>query len=178
MSSHALRTMLGVELDAIALNQDQERRIFNPSPEVDSLSERLAALRRHRVPAALVDAIAADVRALYHLNHQEGDMERIVAGHLDQLAAAQHAAETCPADGTVVSRQLGVKSLARALSPHLRTLRDEGSAEDSWAARRELRAIARRVTVAQLRSTTLRHELGANAHDALLSALEDESWAP
>lgn len=165
MSSHDLRRCADTALDAIALNRAQHLLLFNPSRETDSLAERLLALRAHGVPGAVISALLRDVKEILTLNEGEHTGERRLAGALDALTRAEHAAERGHRE---ISGALTIRSLVRALRDDLDTI---GSGIDGTAfalAAMRVRDICEQTPPDKLQSTTLRHELGGRRHDLLV----------
>lgn len=166
-SARDLRDMLEVTLDGVALNDAQRLACFNPDPEVNSLAERIVALRHHGVPDTVIGDLLQQVGEVLALNGQEGNRARTVAGQLDGLAAAaQHTACNGLADAPA-----SLKKLAEQLRPHLAVLRKpyeyDGFAyvQASGAARRIIAACPR----ARLESPTVRKQLGKGPHAQLLA---------
>lgn len=112
---HALPDALGKSLDGQVLNRAEAQRIYNPSPEIDSLAEHVIAIcRDYRVPQDRARTVIADVIAVLKLNEAEGRCHLDVAGQLDSLAHQLHT------DG--LRTILGVKQIARRVRPALQTM--------------------------------------------------------
>ena len=93
MNARILRGVIDTAADAIAVNRAQARRLYDPTPDVDSLAERLLDLRRtHGVPAPVISGLLRDVRDLIALNDDELGHERTITGTLDALDRAERAA--------------------------------------------------------------------------------------
>ena len=165
MSAHDLRGFVDVAADAIAANRAQHRLLFNPTPEVDSLAERLIALRRHGVPSGLISELIQDVKQLITLNEHEHGDERALAGALDALARAEHAAER---EGSRAHDAISVRALVRRLRDDLDTIRASGTGTEFALAAARVREICSQTPADKLTSNTLRHELGGRRHDLLV----------
>lgn len=165
MTAHDLRRAVDVAVETIAANREQHLLLFNPSREIDSLAEHIIALRHHGVPGAVISGLLRDVKRLLALNEDEHGGERTIAGTLDDLARAEHAAER---GGGRLAGELSVRALVRALRGDLDTIGyGTGGTEYALAAAR-VRDICERVPHCKLTSTTLRHELGGRRHDLLV----------
>lgn len=163
--SHAIRVALGGTLEARAIGEAEARRLFNPDREVNSLAERLIALRDHGVPRDDLRAIFTDLKAIIALNAKQCGHEADVAGQLDELAAALHHAET----EAHVDRALGIKAIANTLRPALDVIANP-AAHPAAAYVRSVRDVDRIIastTRTRLLSASVRHELGAGKHDLL-----------
>lgn len=145
-----MRTVADDAGELIAINQAEQAVLYNPSPETDSLAEHLVSLRAYGVPEPVVRRLLDLTRQALRLNAAEGVGERELAGRLEALAAT-------PAD------VLGVKNFARALRPHLTTLR-QGFDLDAADAVHRL-ATAHPDLLAR---PSLAHELGKGAHEQLM----------
>lgn len=77
------RTFLDPAMDAIALNREQQRLVYDPSPEVDSLLEHVNALAA--AAPGPTGTILALLRRFLASNQLEGDSERRIAAAADQL---------------------------------------------------------------------------------------------
>lgn len=163
--SHTIRTALSGTMEAQALGRAEARRLFNPDSEVNSLAERLMALRTFGVPQDCLRSIFADLRAVIDLNTAQCGEEASVAGQLDELATVLHRAET----EAHVSCSLGIKSLARALRPALEVIAAPArhAACVNVEAVRVIDRIISDTAPSRLLGPTLRHELGAGKHDLL-----------
>lgn len=140
-------------MDARALNLDQERLFFNPTPEVDSLLEHLTAAGMN--PAARAACLDV-IRRLVAANRAEGEAERQLAGAADRLAVELRTAE---------SEGLGApsaKRLAALLREPLGVIA-KPPAEDGLrfvAAVRQVDTAIRETPESVLLSSTVEHELG------------------
>lgn len=163
--SHTIREALNGTLEARALGDAEARLLFNPDLEVNSLAERLVALRDYGVPEQALRAIFTDLRAIIDLNTAQCGEETEVAGRLDELAAVLHRAETA----THVTCALGIKSLVRILRPALDVIAvpAKHSAGSYVASVREVDQIIASTTASRLLGRSVRHELGGARHDLL-----------
>ena len=120
MNATALRPATGAALEASALHAAQQRALFNPSPECDSLAERLIALREHGVPNTVLRGLIADVRAVIELNAREGRCERAVCVELEQLGRSLDGAAGIPeiAQGAIHQKKDGRKRDERSPTKH------------------------------------------------------------
>lgn len=86
-----LRGEMHQALDARALNLEQQRLIFNPSPECDSLVEHIGRLVSG-APAAQVVELRRLLRRLARSNAAEGECERALAASIEQSLQAHFGA--------------------------------------------------------------------------------------
>jgi hypothetical protein len=157
-------------LEGFALNQLVHRVLVNlDTPEQDSVVEDILALRAHGVPNPVIAGMLGRLADALDLHVKEGECERTIIGLLDGLgtpAARRKLAEE------VGAGRSGVKALAVRLRPALRVLgRPQDHAHDPIAlvaAAGAVAAVIQTVAPATLASQSLRHELGARAHDLLL----------
>lgn len=169
MNARQLRGVLDTAADAIAVNREQARRLYDPTPEVDSLAERLLDLRRtHGVPAPVISGLLRDVRDLIALNDTELGHERTITGTLDALEAAEREARN---PGRLRS-ELSIRALVRRLRADLDTIAAAAGGTEYALAASRVREVCEHATAAgdveKLRSRTLRHELGGRRHDLLV----------
>lgn len=167
LTAHQARTAAHVAMDGAALNRAQHDLLFNPTPEVDSLAERLAALLRDGVPRDTIRFLFENVRELIDLNEAEHGCHTRLAGQLDDLARVLHEAER----DTHAAHALGIKALARALRPALDVLSDPAAADPLALVRasRTISAIIERTPDAQLLNASVRHEIGQRRYQALIA---------
>ena len=167
-SAKQLRGVIDTAADAIAVNREQARRLYDPTPEVDSLAERLLELRRtHGVPAPVISGLLRDVRDLITLNDDELGHERAITGTLDALDRAEQAARR-PAR---LRSELSIRALVRRLRADLDTLSAAmGGTEYALAATR-VREVCEQADHEKLLGRTLRHELGGRRHDLLIEVV-------
>lgn len=95
-----------------------------------------------------------------------GGCENAIAGQLDELATSLHHAECNDA----LHQALGYRELARRLRGPLARL-DIVESITYFTAAAAITDVLRATTPEQLRSRSLRHELGAGPHDRLLDLL-------
>lgn len=167
-----LREALDHTLDAIALNREQAKRLYNPDPQVNSLAERVIALRAHGLTTRMVAELISDIRAVIELNAAERGHEREVAGALDDLLRRLY----FPNRAAVSSGSaLGVKGAALRLRGPLRVLRSpaEHTAAEFVTAARQVCDVVDCCSEGLLRGGSLRHELRPMLHDQLLAILGD-----
>lgn len=175
-ASILLRDIVGPALDGCAHNHHQSRLIFNASPEVDSLAERIQALHEHDVPAHVITALFADLRAIMESNGREAEAHRTVAKAGDDMARTIGAARTgmCAqvADHLTVT---GVKRLLGGQDGPLAILSDPAGRNpaDLMHARNAVRKVVRETPDIVLRRASLRNQLGARRHDLLLTLREE-----
>lgn len=157
-AAHAERTFLHPALDAQAANAHQDRLIYDPTPEVDSLAEHLReALKGTTGPARqhLRSAFAL-LTQVAHANHAERDHEQTIGGAADHLVTSLRRAERVT--GT---KQLTAKGVARALRDPLgRTEPGAPMTTAVIADLREIHRVADQVTLDLLLSGAVQHELG------------------
>lgn len=174
MTPNPLRVARNTTLDCIAINDKQRRLFANPSPERDSLFEHLQYLRT-KYAIRDEDALPAfqALRELIELNDAELHGEQEVVGLTDAVLRAEHAACRPMLADTAPS----IKRLASMLRPHLSVLAAPAghSASRLVAARRAVTDIVRTTPAPRLQSSSLRHELRATAHDALLARIGGRS---
>ncbi len=117
--SEARDGLLMPVLDALASNALQGRLLIDPSPEVDSLVEKIAALRRHGVPGETLRDLLRDCQHVIELNHGEAASERTASENADRITRRAEHARTAPdARGTRPT----VRSVSARLRPALRTI--------------------------------------------------------
>lgn len=158
-----LEAAMHTALEGVALTQAQQRVLFNPSPEGDSLAERVAGLQRHGVPRHVVRGLLADISTVLELNALQAGYQTALAGELDRLASAARLG-----DG------LTVRGLVRVLRAPLSTLLtpETATAAELVEARRVVKEVIRCVPRERICSPTLAHELGAHRHQKLLEFTE------
>lgn len=161
------RSVLEPVLDARALNLEQKRLMFDPSPEVDSQLESIDLLATmvagNDQALAELDRLRTITRRIATSNGAEGARERAVAGDVDQLVRDLRSAELRGAGAA------SAIAIARAARDPLHAL--------SEASRRELLPLAaaaftltRLVDQApsgQVLSPTVQRELGARLYGLL-----------
>lgn len=111
MTTDRVQPALDDLLGAQAENARQERLLFNPDTEVNSLVEHVLDLRRYGVPKDRLRQILADLREVLISNGREREGERTAAGVLDDLLRSMHAGG--------MRSQIRVHELSRALRPLL-----------------------------------------------------------
>lgn len=147
-----------------AVNREQDRRLVNATPEIDSLAEILAAIGTSTT--GRTRALAAEglrlVKTIRDLNDSEHACEHAIAGHAERLA--QINART-PA--------WTIKRLAAELRPVLADLQNPmlGTARREQRFTR-LAEIIGQAPAENLRSVWLRHELGVRKFSLLQEAVE------
>lgn len=156
------RDYLEPSLDALALNDAQDRLIQNDTPEADSLIEHLAALapvvRETRAVPNLISLFDQAIE-LRDWNRSEGRCVRTVSGNADTLVTDLRTLEL---SGRGTPRR--AKAIARELREPLRVLADRiaGDARDeSVEAGIRLGEIIARTPSAQLFSPAVLRELGS-----------------
>lgn len=171
-ASILLRDVVAPALDGCARNHEQARLIFNATPEVDSLAERIATLYSYDVPHDVIAAMFSDLRALRESNHAELDAHRTVARTGDDLArsigatrAGLYAQVADHMTVTGIKRRLGGADgpLAVLAAP---AGRDPKTLTDAQAA---VRSVVTSAPDAVLNRPSLRNQLGASRHDLLLA---------
>lgn len=162
----SVRRALASVLEGRALNREQTRALYNPDPAANSLVEHLLDLRRHGVPVTVIRRLIDQVAHVLRLNAAEGSCENTVAGQLDEIAHALHDAEC----NDELHQSLSIKTTARVLRSPLARL-DVAESITYFTACSAIKDAMRHTTPEQLRSKTLRHELGAGPHDRLLDFL-------
>lgn len=163
---HAAGTQV---IEALALNEQQRRALFDPSPEVDSLAEELVALRAFGVPDHVVRGLVSRVGDVLTLNGLEGACQHDVSGLLDRLCRVQRSG---------VPAVLTVKGLARTLRADLAILAQGDVAREFTAAALRVQDVVRQVPADRLRSTSLRNEIGGARHDLLLGFVASAERTP
>lgn len=142
-------------MEAVALGHAEGRLISNfATPERDSILELLPVCIDRTHPDAR--RLARMVVEVYNVNSEQTDQIKDVVGFLDCLATDLGQARMDPLrDG------IGSRALARALRPHLKTIRaaDEIDATVMLAVR-QVSKITDRVAAEQILSPALRRELG------------------
>lgn len=86
-----LRTQMRDTLDARALNLEQQRLIYNPSPACDSLVEHTGRLASG-APAEQVVELRRLLKRLLTSNAAEGEHERQLAASIEQSLSAHFGA--------------------------------------------------------------------------------------
>jgi CHAT domain-containing protein len=163
--------VLNPTMDARAHNLHQARLIANPTPEIDSIVEHLAAIAETATDTQRghVLELLRLVRDLAASNHAEGTRQQTVAGVVDRLAADLRRHET------TARTSFGVQQLARALRKPLETIvnaRGAGSAKYVTAVR-QIEDVLRMVPATHLLdNVSLRHELGVAKYDALTRIID------
>jgi hypothetical protein len=160
------RAFLEPGLEAVALNRQQQRLLYDPSPAVDSALEHLLALWRLAGPpsspqgspdvAAHVTATLSLGRRLASSNAREREHVRAVCGEADRLTRDLRFAERVAADAG-----LSAKAIARQVRAPL-TVLEGRDPDDQWAvvdAVFALDLVFAAVPAAQLFSPAVRHEL-------------------
>lgn len=161
MTALRLRTALATAQGAAPLNEAQRLALFNPDPEVNSLAERIVALRTYGVPAPEIKALLADIRAVLHLNDREGRRIGDTCAQLDDLARMD--------DLRRVIEKPSIKRLAAQIRPHLAVLRDpDATGADVAEAAEAIAALLDACPRAYLASPTLRRQLGDGPYRQLL----------
>lgn len=159
ITGHQIQPVLDKALDARCHNIDQDNLLFNPSPEVDSLGELLAAAP---MPPEMKAAAFNFIRMLAKSNQAEGGCENDIAGAADELILL---ARRAPSPGEALT----VLGLARALRPLLKAYAEaEPDSFTQKLAAREIRQITSRVTSRQIGSSALAAQLGPRRHDLLV----------
>lgn len=141
-------------LDAQALNGRQHRALYDPSAEIDSVAEKILALRRFDVPDHAIRELLLNVRDILAMNASERHAEHDVQGAVDRVRRTPD-----------LIGILTIKTLARELREDLAVL--SGTGGDRITAALRLNDTIRRTPRDRLLSQSLRHELGANRHDLL-----------
>jgi hypothetical protein len=119
-SSAAATAALDPLNDAQVLNMDQQRKLFRPeTPECDSLGEFAAGLVNFGVPHERVVEMVDMISDLLKLNAEEGYLQGEAAAVLDRVRCEMHAAG--------VRSAITVTAVAKAISPHLKVLRNPGA---------------------------------------------------
>lgn len=136
-------------MDARALNIEQSRIVFDPSPESDSLVEVLADLGAYQ-------QAKPHLIALTRSNHAEGKLECGITLWADTLATDLRDLELNGGAGA-----LSGKSLARALREPLRAFAGSGGAAERARAAAAIWRVTKGHPRAQLLTPSVRHELGA-----------------
>jgi hypothetical protein len=161
-------------LDARAENLRQARLAHNPSPEIDSMAEHIAAAALTATPGQLVHlrAVARLLGELLESNAREGGHQLSVSGVVDRLAADLRRHET------TARTSFGVQQLARALRKPLETIvnaRGAGSQKYVTAVR-QVEDVLRMVPATHLLdNVSLRHELGLAKYEALTRFIQERS---
>lgn len=115
MTSSSLRAAAETARSAAPLNEAQRLALFNPDPEVNSLAERVVALRRHGVPDADIRALLADIRQVLEFNAAEGRRNAQACKQLDDIVALL--------DMQAVIEKPSIKRWVSQIRPHLAVLR-------------------------------------------------------
>lgn len=172
------RNFLEPAMDARALNLDQARLLYDPSPEVDSLfevSHAVATSPELRVARRHAPRLMHLLGQLHEKNEQEGDRQLLIAGAADLLVTDLRALELSGASPSA----LPAKAIARELREPLRRLLAPAGG-DLFELLGDLRAVDRligRTPRAQLLSRTVRYELGKEKF-ALLERLCESATPP
>jgi hypothetical protein len=156
-------------MDQVALNAEQQRLLFDPSPERDSLVELL--LLGVEVDGAQPWEVSA-LRVCQRLglaNREEGQLARQVAGFADALASDLHGLELARKDG---EERLGVRELVGRLRGPLDVLvrADAGEPVAAGEVAAAGAAIGRLAAVCpreRLLAQSIRHNLGGRRFRAL-----------
>lgn len=161
LPSHTVRVALNVTLDNVTLNRQQALACFNPDREINSLAERIVALRHHGVAPDVIRTLLADVKTVLALNDREGAGTLELAGHLDEMATLL--ADDERNDGHVV-RTRNTKNVAADLRVHLRTLRERPTDAKAWTA---VARIVESTPRERLGCSTMRRQLGHGPFEQL-----------
>jgi hypothetical protein len=164
-----IRVARDQSLENLGINAAERKVLLNlETEEVDSLAELIVRLPGHGVPRQMVTRMLGLLVRALDLNVQEANGEHRVTGLLDQL--------TTPAQRRAMSKDLGIKSLARTLRPALKVIADMASPDAATliAAAGTVSRVIATTPPQTLRSSSLRNELRASAHDLLLSLMEEE----
>ncbi len=169
--AHAIRAALDDALEAQALGHREASRLYNPDRDVNSLAERLMALRAAGVPEQLVRDLFADVRAIIDLNAAQTRRDTSLSGRLDELATSLQRAQT-----TGLGEALGVQALARKLRPALHVIQHPATRTAAQFVRaiRDIDRIIATTARSTLLGASVRHELGKGKH-ALLTELAGDT---
>lgn len=161
---------LGTAMDARALNLEQTRHLFNPTPEADSLAEEIAGLLGHGVPVGVVARLTTRCRLILESNVAEGDEEMTLAAIFET--------EIQRALMAPVAERATVKSLARKLRGPLAAMLDPADSVDYFRACCAVRDVLNAIPAEQLLTESLRHELRARRFDLLSSLLASTTEQP
>lgn len=174
-SATVQRVFLSPGMDARALNVEQQRILFDDSPEPDSLIELLQAIDPDtKAEARAFRQLIHGAVELYRSNGSEGEFELAICGAADQLARDLH--DEVQNHGR---EQMVVKAIARKLRPALATIAKPpvGEPRSLVAAGRAIGEVTSQVPTDQLLSPGLRHELGAGRYELLCSLIEQKGEA-
>lgn len=156
-ASHGLEDAM----DCRALNLEQTRHLFNPTPEQDSLAEDIAALLRFGVPVDVVAKLTTRCRQILESNVAEGEGEMSLAAIFeDQI----HRTLRAP-----VAERATVKSLAARLRGPLATMLARSDGVAYFKACCAVRDILAAVPAEHLLTASMRHELRDRRFDLLAS---------
>lgn len=156
--------VLNRAMDARALNLEQERLLFNPTREIDSVLELAQTLVSRDVGTAA--RLSCLTRRLMESNRAEGDRERDMALFADQLATDLRRHEL---NGPRPLLLVSAKSLARQVRDDLAVILDPAGhdALRFVTAVRRVDDIIARVPRAQLLAREVAHQLGAARFELL-----------
>lgn len=157
-------------LEAQAENDLQEKIVYDPSPERDSLVEHLVALPRPDVdPVAVAADMTQLVRVWLESNRRERGHQHAAVAPLDSLTTLLHA------EG--LRSALTIKDAARRLRDPLKTIRqhqiDQVDTKSFFLASGAVKDVIGELPVATLRGGSLRNQLGTGLHDVLCDLLTD-----
>jgi hypothetical protein len=163
-------------MDLLCHNQDQDRRLARlDTPEVDSVIERVRALRTRPAPGlagyvlvslSQVEEMEDDVWFLVESNGREGRLGRTVAGRLESVAArayAERAGEGVRKIANRIRRPLGTIHRAFDRTPDAEPV----DPLEFVRACRDLVAELRRAPERALHSPEMRKELGKTKYELL-----------
>lgn len=156
-------------MEGMATNDAGRRLLYDPSPEIDSLAERLVELEQHGVPRRVVRALLADLREALSLNLRERAGYRALAGTLDRATRIGAAPELSRA-GTVRGAINLLREPLELLAANEAGVRIDGRAlvEAVSRVRRVVAVAPRRM----LLSRSLRSNLGGRKHRVLVREIE------
>jgi hypothetical protein len=179
VATHAvLSASRDVALDCIGANDAQRHLFANQTPERDCFLDDFhvihRTLRERGVDADhMLAGFVTRLRQVIQLNDHELHGERALAGTLDQLASAEHAAQRT----TDVPSALGVRRLAQELRGPLNAWGSATSPAELWAAFRTLDEVIRSVPMDRLIQGSLRAQLGEGPHNKLLALIGADTVA-
>lgn len=158
-----LRAATHVAIEGHAVNRTEALRLYNPDPEINSLGERIIALRRHGVPPAVVGELIRDVREIIALNDREGGCHTQLAGDLEQLYRA------AAGEARGVAAAITVRGIVNALREPLATLVSPAghSAAVVTRARARVTDVVATTPRERLLSPSVAHELGGRRYRLL-----------
>lgn len=144
-------------MDAIAIGDVEHHKLFNPSPEVDSIAEHLAVAVQRGCKANGKRALELIVEVI-ELNRKQRSRSLDFAGFADELARQIKDSEF---NGDGEGKALPARALANAVRPHLRVIADADSIDaDVCAAFRAIHAHTAGVAKSQVLAPRVRKELG------------------